>query len=154
VRSDKAGLDLIACSTEAIGNSTDISLFSPLSLLGANYLWDVSVIRSDPISVNQITNDERFGTFALVWSGMSTSSDQKHLVAELNKRITDIQNAIAINDIQQLERSLAPLVMLCAQADKRRRFYRSWIRFLLVLLVVAAAAAWLFRGTTDRCINR
>lgn len=134
VRSEHAGLDLVGlCSDGQESRRMRPSPYSPLSILGANYLLDTSVVRTNPISVKQVIDDDRMATFTFSWSGMSEPREQELLRAEFDRHITDIQNAIAKGDRDQVEWSLGPLISLCLKTDKKHRFYRNVIRSILIV---------------------
>jgi hypothetical protein len=143
VRTRNARLDLIgSCLDGKEERLTRSSLYSPLSLLGVNYLPEVSVIRSHPIPVKQITDDERSGTFAFSWLGMSSLGDQEVLRTEFDRRVADIQNAIAKGDKEQVEWSLGPFVALCMKTDRKHRLYRNVIRSIFILLITGYLIFW------------
>jgi hypothetical protein len=145
VRSRSAGLDLIgSCSNEQKDWTEPPSLYSPLSVLGANYLPEISVIRSHPVPIDQITDDQRSGTFTFSWMGMSSRTDQKILLSEFNRHVADLQHAIAKGDREQVEWSLGPFVARCANIDRKHRFYRNSIRLFTIIIIAGYLISRIF----------
>ncbi len=139
VRTRNAGLELIGLTTEGLTNQgTRSSPNSALLLLGFNYHPECSLVRSTPTGVSKVSDDKRLGTFTLSWFGVSSASDLERIQGEFNRRVADLQGAIADRDKEQVEWFLGPVVALCARANRKRRLSRNLITVMIIIYIIFA----------------
>jgi hypothetical protein len=137
VRTRNAGLELIGlASDEMASEGTRSSPYNALSLLGLNYHPECSRVQTTPTNVNKISDDKRLGTFTFAWFGASSSGDLERIQKEFNRRAADLQSATANRDREQVEWFLGPVAALCAQAHRRQRWYRNFMRFTIIFYII------------------
>jgi hypothetical protein len=132
VRSKNAGLDLIGLAAEA-GDpferpwpSSDI----PFSLWSNRQL---NIVKTAPVRDVGHETDSRLSKFRFVWNGLASKSAIEAVEKVLNLNLVELHRAVTMEDAEDIEMALAPVIYRCARANEQRLRSR---RLLIVLLLV------------------
>lgn len=114
-RSKGAGIDLIGLSVSYVAphSSDTLATFFPQSR-------QVNSIRASYLPDVEPSKDSRSADIVLSWSGVATQFDYKRISRSFNFQAPEIVFYARNGDKQSLEMAIAPVVLLCSQANEKR----------------------------------
>lgn len=142
VRSENPPLDLIgfaAIGRERNDSSGPLGFFFP-SLRRGRYS-----VESFPLQHSAGEWDERKSGYRFCWVGMCSESDREKIHEAFNRYAADLLSGIQERDIDQVEWSLAPVILHCLEAQTRFKKRRLMFPILLAAYVMALLIALIVR---------
>lgn len=143
-RSDAAGMDLIGYAMDKDDSQEGESANPPLDLyfgfLGSKR--QLHRVSSWPVQNPEPEEDKRKSSYRFAWVGKCSGRDLVAIKKSFNANVFDISRAIADDDRDQLELSLAPLLLRCSNADEKfRRRQRLMTLFFMTYVLMGFIAA-------------
>ncbi|BAY46254.1 hypothetical protein SAMD00079811_38620 [Scytonema sp. HK-05] len=137
VRSDNLKIDVIGLAALGSENSNSYSNSSRDLLFGNLFfcprkIWSVASVPLDQIDRNW---DERKSEYRFYWVGLCSRLDKESVRKTFNRQITDLFFGIEQNDIEQVEWSIAPVVLVCSEIHIR--LVKRQLRFITLLIMYA-----------------
>lgn len=144
VRTEGAGLDLVALSAQTQGSSKlrrhpndPLSGFFP-SGRNVNVVSSMSVPDLDP------ETDFRSSRWSFAWAGLGGAAGANFINDNLNHALPDIYEALLAGEVEDVEYAIAPVALACSQVhEKRLRTVRS-MRVIAGLYVIVGVATALY----------
>jgi hypothetical protein len=153
-RSDSAGMDLIGYAMDKDDSDEEKSETRLFDLfLGQNR--SLHRVSSWPVQNAEPDEDERKSSYRFAWVGKCSSRDLRAIEKSFNANVFDISRAITYEDSEQLELSLAPMLLRCSRADDKFRRRLRLIRLFTVayiMIFLAAAASMLVEPYLGRLL--
>lgn len=144
-RSDSAGMDLIGYAMDKDDSDEEKSATRLFDLfLGQSR--SLHRVSSWPVQNAEPAEDERKSTYRFAWVGKCSSRDLVAIEKSFNANVFDISRAISDEDSEQLQLSLAPILLRCLRADDQLRRRQQLMRLFLAayIMIFLAAAASMF----------
>jgi hypothetical protein len=141
-RSSAAGMDLIGYAMDRDESEYERRSSWPLTIL-LEPSRTLHRVTSWPVHNLELEADDRRSSFRFAWVGKCTRRDIESIGKSFNANIRDIANSYSDGDKQQLELSLAPVLLRCSMAHQRANRSRRVIYIFLIiymLMVVLGAS--------------
>lgn len=150
VRTEKASLDLVALSSQ----NTDFECRRPSSdpfvaLLGGRSR-QLNVISSMTVPDFRRDTDSRRSSLNFAWIGLASTIRTEQIRKTFNRCLPDLFHALETGTEDDVEFSVAPIILACSEAhERRKRIHRALYTVLGAYAVIGVAilAYSLLKGT-------
>ena len=147
VRSDNVRTDLIGfASTGHTQRDIDATSVFRRHLGPSRRMWSVD---SFPLDRTGHEWDERKSEYRFCWVGPCSEFERNTIRNTFNRYVADLQAGIEEGALEQVEWSIAPVVLDCAVAQARGKFRRRMLVFFTgayAVIGVAAFVIWALRA--------
>lgn len=134
VQSDNAKLDLIGLAADqSTKERRNHSQGLMRMLLGPSRF--INSVWSFPLDRRVEKWDTRKAKYRFCWAGLASSLDKEQIDKTFDRYVADLQSGIEREDIEQIEWSLAPIILECTERDARRKAFRRFVLMYLCTLI-------------------
>lgn len=144
LRSEGASLDLTALSSQNMGFEHRLRRPDPLIALFAGRGRQINVVTSMTVPDFERDTDSRQSSLSFAWVGFSSPSQTEHIRKTFNQCIPDLLDALKAEAIEDIEFSVAPIVLVCSDANERRKMSRRAMYWILALYGVMGMAVFVY----------
>jgi hypothetical protein len=148
-RSDAVGMDLIGYAMDKDDSDEDRSGSTSVFDMYFGFLASkrqLHRVSSWPVQNPEPEEDSRKSSYRFAWVGKCSRYDLLSIKKSFNANILDISRAISEDDHEQLELSLAPILLRCSKANESfRRRQRLMRAFMILYLAIFAFAFFVLR---------
>lgn len=144
-RSESAGMDLIGYAMDK-DNSDEGESASHILDIFLGRSRSLHRVSSWPVQNAEADEDKRKSSYRFAWVGKCSSRDLKAIKKSFNANVFDISQAISDGDSQQLELSVAPMLLRCSRANeqfrRRQRLMHLFLVTYIAFFLVAGASVY------------
>lgn len=145
-RSESAGMDLIGYAMDKDDSDERSSATQPFDFfLGQSR--SLHRVSSWPVQNAEPDEDRRKSSYRFAWVGKCSSRDLRAIEKSFNANVFDISKAISDDDDEQLELSLAPMLLRCSRANdrlrRRERLMGLFMGAYIVIIFLGAASLYI-----------
>ena len=131
IRSDKAGLDIVAISSQSIHFDRRRRSPDPFIALFGGHTRQLNVVSSMSVPDFRKEADIRKSSLNIAWIGNASIRRIDRIRDTFNRCLPDIINALQAGSAEDVEFSIAPVILDCSQANEElRRIRRAMVGIL------------------------
>lgn len=152
-RSQTASLDLVALSAQSSDVEGELSRSDPIvALLGGN-ARQLNVVSSMTVPDFHKDADPRLSHLRFAWIGLASPQRVDRIRKIFNRSLPELLSALERNVGQDIEFSLAPVILACSEAHERHKRRNRALRAIVALYGLIGVVVFgyaLFKGTLPK----
>lgn len=138
IRSEYAGLDVVALSSQSLETERRRPPSDPFVAFFGGSSRQLNVVSSMSVPDFRKDTDNRKSSLNFAWVGLASALRTDRIRDTFNRSLPDIFNALDSGTAEDVEFSIAPVVLVCSEAhEQRRRSHRAMIGILSIYGVIS-----------------
>jgi hypothetical protein len=140
IRSENAGLDIVALSSQSLESERRATNLDPFVAFFGGRNRQLNVVSSMSVPDFRRDSDNRKSSLNFAWVGLASQLRTDLIRNTFNRSLPDIFHALHSGTIEDVEFSIAPVILVCSEAHERRRqIHRARIGILSIYSVIVIA---------------
>jgi hypothetical protein len=137
IRSENAGLDIVALSSQSLEPEPRKPPYDPFLAFFGGSSRQLHVVSSMSVPDFRKDSDNRKSSLNFAWVGLASELRSQRIRDTFNRSLPDIFHALDSGTSEDVEFSIAPVILVCSEAhEQRRRSHRALIGILSIYGVI------------------